>query len=153
MRAVIVLVAGVLPTNKSSGIIFTVGLAAVLLMGYSFIGSGFYQNYSLSLLELSIFMNLALLCLSNFYITSFGGSLAAATYTFVGVVFLQFLGLVLIRIIGKVKDTKFAIFVKGMYSCLGKINKEIKDWDQDQELQYIPAYDSMDIGYRDCEES
>ena len=153
VRAAIVLVAGVLPTDKSSGIIFTVGLATVLLMGYSFIGPGFYQNYCLSLLELSLFMNLALLCLSNFYVTSVGGSVIAATYTFVGVVFLQFLGLLLIRIMAKLKETKVADFVKNMYSCLGKINKEINDWDQDQELRRVPSYDWTDITYRECEES
>ena len=153
VRAAIVLVATVLPTNKSSGIIFTVSLAAVLLMGYSFIGPGFYQNYCLSLLELSLLMNLALLCLCTLYTSSIGGSVAAATYTFVGVAFLQFLGLVLFRIIAKLKDTKLALFVRSMYSCLGKINNETNDWDQDEELQNLPAYDSTDIGYRDCEES
>ena len=153
VRAAIVLVATVLPTIKSSGIIFTVGLAAVLLMGYSFIGPGFYQNYCLSLLELSLLINLALLCLCTLYTSSIGGSVAAATYTFVGVAFLQFLGLVLIRIVAKLKDTKLALFVKSMYSHLGKINNETNDWDQDEELQNIPAYDSTDIGYRDCEES
>jgi len=98
-------------------------------------------------------MNLALLCLCTLYVTSIGGSVAAATYTFVGVAFLQFLGLVLIQIIAKLKDTKLALFVKSMYSHLGKINNETNDWDQDEELQNIPAYDSTDIGYRDCEES
>ena len=113
VRATIVLVAETVPSSNSSGIVFTVDLAATLLMAYSFIGPGFYTNYTLSLLEMSLFMNLALLSLSTFYVKSIDGNQLAASYTFIGIVLLQFLGLVIIRIIAKLKEKSTAATSSG----------------------------------------
>ena len=53
-----------------------------------------YHYTATSIFEISLFINLGVLGLTKFYTYTAGGNQAAATYTLIGVAFIQFLGLV-----------------------------------------------------------
>ena len=157
IRAAIVLIATILPSNNRSGLVFTVALAALLLMGYSFVYSGFYRKRYLSLIEQIIFLNISLLCLSVFYIKSIGGNQAAASSTLVGLIFILFLCFVFYQILAKLKYTKFDIYTK----LKMKYNQNYKNWikkctteKEEVTMQNLESSDNWtEIGYRDCLES
>ena len=157
VRAAIVLIATILPSNNLSGLVFTVALAALLLMGYTFVYSGFYRKHYLSLIEQTIFLNISLLCLSLFYIKSIGGSQAAASSTLVGLIFILFLCFVLYQILAKLKYTKFGRSIKMKYiQNYENWNRKFTNEKEKEEvvLRNLESSDNWtEIGYRDCLES
>ena len=99
-------------------------------------------------------MNLALLSLSTFYVKSIDGNQLAASYTFIGIVLLQFLGLVIIRIIAKLKEKKYGSFFQRLYTYGQNVNEDINNVRDDEGLESepVPFTDWTDINYRDCDE-
>ena len=159
VRAAIVLIATILPSNNRSGLVFTVALAALLLMGYSFANSGFYRKQYLSLIEQVILMSICLLCLSVFYINSIGGSQAAASSTLVGLIFIIFLCFVFYQIIEKLKNTKLVAALKKT-ACFQIYKNWKTKYTAEEEEEKVVAMRNMsssvgwsEISYRDCVES
>ena len=98
MRGIILLISAVVPANNFSVFTLSMSIIAGALISFTSIGPAVYCNVTTSIFEISLFINLALLGLAKFYTNSAGGYQAAATYTLIGVAFIQFLGLILYQI-------------------------------------------------------
>ena len=94
VRAAILLISALVPSNHSSIVAISVSASAVLLM---FLVSIVYCNYALSLFDMAFFLNLALFATTILYITTSGGDPAVASSTLIGMAFLQFIGLVIFK--------------------------------------------------------
>ena len=78
--------------------VFSVCIAAGALVSYMAIGPPLYREKHVAVYEITLFINLALLGLTKFYVVTTDGNQTAATLTLLTVAFVQFLGLVLYRI-------------------------------------------------------
>ena len=107
IRAVILLISSCVPANNSSAVIFSISVSSVVLTGISSLG--FYQNKIVSLFEMSIFANLALLGLSTLFTKGTGGNTTISAYMHIAVVFVQFTGLIIYQL-----SLKFKIIKPGM---------------------------------------
>ena len=96
VRAIILLISSTVPANRSGTVVFSISVSAVVLASISSLG--FYHNKMVSYFELSFFTNLALLGLSAFFTSSTGGSPTIASYVLIGVVFVQFVGLIFYKV-------------------------------------------------------
>ena len=94
VRAAIFLISALVPSDHSSIVAISVSTSAVLLM---FFGSIVYCNSAVSLFNMAFFLNLSLFATTIFYIRTSGGDLAVASFTLIGMVFLQFIGLVIFK--------------------------------------------------------
>ena len=113
VRAVILLISALVTKNNFSVFIFSISIAAVVLLimltAFSNIGFdlGTYRRKAVAFFEHSILLNLIVLCLAKYHTYVIGGSEIAAFYTLVGIVFLQFVSLLIFRIYPVVKNTAF----------------------------------------------
>ena len=98
VRVIILLISAVVPANNFSVFTLSMAIATGVLISYTSIRSAVYHNNIVSIFEISLFINLGLLALAKFYTSSAGGDQTAATYTLIGVAFIQFLGLVSFKI-------------------------------------------------------
>jgi len=98
MRVIILLISAAIPTSNFSVFTLSMSVTAGALISYTSIGPAVYRNNIVSTFEISFFINLGLLGLAKFYTNAAGGDQAAATYTLIGVAFIQFLGLVSFKI-------------------------------------------------------
>ena len=116
VRAVILLISALLTKNNFSVFIFSISIAAfvliVALMAFSHISIDLraYRSKTVSFFELAIFVNLVVLCLAKYHTSASGGSEIAASYTLIGTVFVQFVGVLILRIISVVKNKVFRYF-------------------------------------------
>ena len=97
VRIVVFLISATLPASNFSISAFSVCIAAGALVSYMAIGPPLYRNKHVAVFEVALFINLALLGLTKFYVVSTDGNQTAATLTLLTVAFVQFLGLVLYR--------------------------------------------------------
>ena len=97
VRIVILLISVAVPASNFSISAFSVCIAAGALVSYMAIGPPLYRNKHVAVFEITLFINLALLGLTKFYVVSTDGNQTAATLTLLTVAFVQFLGLVLYR--------------------------------------------------------
>ena len=104
MRVIILLISAAIPTNNFSVFTLSMSITVVALISFISIGPAVYHNTATSTFEISLFINLALLGLAKFYTNAAGGDQAAATYILIGVVFTQFLGLILYQIYSLLKS-------------------------------------------------
>ena len=95
VRAAILLLSALVPSDHSSIVAITSSASAILLM---FFGSVVYQNSAVSLFNMAFYSNLALFAATILYIKPSGGDPAVADYTLIGIAFLQFIGLVIFKI-------------------------------------------------------
>ena len=94
VRASILLISAVVPSDYSSIVAISISASAILLMFY---GSIVYCKSAVSLFNMAFFLNLALLATTILYIRTSGGDPAVASYTLIGIAFLQFTGLVIFK--------------------------------------------------------
>ena len=102
-RVIILLISAVVPVNNFSVFTLSMSITAIALISVTSIGPAVYRNTATSMFEISLFINLGLLGLTKFYTKAAGGDQAAATYTLIGVAFIQFLGLVFYQIYSLLK--------------------------------------------------
>ena len=95
VRAAILLLSALVPSDHSSIVAITSSASAILLM---FFGSVVYQNSAVSMFNMAFYLNLALFATTILYIKTSGGDPAVAAYTLIGIAFLQFIGLVIFKI-------------------------------------------------------
>ena len=69
-----------------------------------------YCSKEVSFFEFAISFNLVVLCLAKYHTSVGGGSDNAASYTLIGIVFVQFIGLLVFRVYSVVKNTVFHYF-------------------------------------------
>ena len=115
VRAVILLISALVTKNNFSVFIFSISIATVVLImltAFSHIGIDLctYRSKAVSFFEYAIFFNLVILCLAKYHISASGGSEIAASYTLIGIVFVQFVGLLVFRIYSAVKKKAFHYF-------------------------------------------
>ena len=110
VRAVILLISALVTKNNFSVFVFSISVATVVLiavlMVFSHIGIDLqaYRSKTVSYFEFAIFLNLLVLCLAKYHTSVGGGSEIAASYTLIGIVFLQFVGLLIFRIFSVVRN-------------------------------------------------
>jgi len=118
VRAVILLISALVIKNNFSVFIFSISIATfvliIALMAFSHIGIDLraYRSKAVSFFEYSIFVNLVVLCLAKYHTSVGGGSEIAASYTLIGTVFLQFVGVLMLRIISVMKNIVSRYFPK-----------------------------------------
>ena len=96
VRATILLISALIPSDHSTIVAISTIVSAVLLMLF---GSVVYCNSAISLFNMAFYSNLILFAATIFYIKTLGGDLAVAAYTLIGIAFLQFIGLVIFKIV------------------------------------------------------
>ena len=110
VRAVILLISALVTKNNFSIFIFSISIATIVqiavLMAFSHIGIDFraYHSEAVSFFEFAILLNLVMLCLAKYHTSASGGSETAASYTLIGIVFVQFVGLLIFRISSVVRN-------------------------------------------------
>ena len=95
VRATILLISALIPSDHSSIVAISTSVSAVLLMLF---GSVVYCNSAISLFNMAFYSNLILFTATIVYIKTSGGDLAVAAYILIGIAFLQFIGLVIFKI-------------------------------------------------------
>ena len=103
VRATILLISALIPANRSSIIVFCISVSAVILTHF---GHLVYCNLAVAMFDITFFMNLALLGVSNFFTTIVGRDVAASAYTLIGVAFAQLVGLVLSKVFSIFKQSE-----------------------------------------------
>ena len=110
VRAVILLISALVIKNNFSVFIFSISIATfvliIALMAFSHISIDLraYHSKAVSFFEYFLFVNLVVLCLAKYHTSVGGGSDIAASYTLIGIVFLQFVGLLIFRIFSVVRN-------------------------------------------------
>ena len=103
LRAVILLMSALVPANHSVIVNFCVSVSAIVLMYFGLI---VYRNISVATFDASFFMNLALMSVAYFFTTIVDGDQSMVSYTFTGIAFLEFLGLIVFKLISILKRSK-----------------------------------------------
>ena len=94
VRAAILLILALVPSDHSSIVAISVSACAVLLKKF---GSIVYRNSAVSLFNMAFYLNLVLFATTILYIKTSGGDPAVAACTLIGMAFLQFIGLVVFK--------------------------------------------------------
>ena len=115
VRAVILLISALVPSDHSSIVAISVSASAVLLM---FFGSIVYCNSAVSLFNMAFFLNLALFATTTLYIRTSGGDPAVASCTLIGMAFLQFIGLVIFKMAYILKNSSKLMKCVRMRQCV-----------------------------------
>ena len=95
VRGILFLVFAVTPTNSSNIDLLATVITVCVLVGYLAYTGRVYQKRYLTLLEIFDFVNLGVLAAGTLYVRSTNGDQAAPVYTCVGLVFVQFMGILL----------------------------------------------------------
>ena len=103
VRAAILLMTALIPANHSAIVNFCVSVSAIVLI---YFGLTVHRNLSVAMFDAFSFMNLALLGVSNFFTTTVRKDQSVAAYTLIGIAFIQFLGLVLVKGLSILKRSK-----------------------------------------------
>ena len=80
-------------------------VTAILQIVYALLGNRIYKTWYLNALELSFIVNLCILALATFYISSTGGNQNAVTSTSISVAFATFIGIVIYHSAQQIKHT------------------------------------------------
>ena len=118
--AVNLLMSALIPTNRASVANLCVSVFAIVLM---YFGPVVYSNVIVGMFEISFFMNLALLCVTNSFTSSSGGDQGVAASTLIGIAFVQFLGLIIFKVFSILKRSK------KIMACLHKRQPVEDDWE------------------------
>ena len=95
VRAAILLTSALVPANRSSIIVLCISITAVVL---TYFGHLVYHKLAVAMFDIASFMNLALLTGAYSFTTTVGGSLTVSAYTLIGVAFIQFVGLAIVKV-------------------------------------------------------
>ena len=101
VRAVILLIQALVPADHASTVVLCISVSAIVLTYY---GQLVYCNLAVSVFDTAFFMNLALLTVANLFANTVGEDPTVAAYILIGIVFLQFVGLVLFKFFSVLKQ-------------------------------------------------
>ena len=82
-------------TDRQLGIASSTVCVVFLCLVWSFVVQGVYKNRALGVLECSFLVNLGLLAFASYHIQTNEKNLALSAYTFIGIVFAEFIGIVI----------------------------------------------------------
>ena len=114
VRAAILLVSALIPSNRSSSIVLCTSIISVVL---TYFGQLVYRNLAVSIFDTFSFVNLAVVGVATCFITTERGHPSVSAYTLIGVAFVQFVGLVIFKV--------FSILKR----CLPKNQPVEDDWE------------------------
>ena len=120
VKAAILLMTALIPANHSAIVNLCVSVSAIVLIYFGLI---VYQSISVAMFDASFFMNLALLGVSNFFITIVRWEQKVAAYILIGIAFIQFFGLVVFKVLSILKRSKRVM------ACLRKGQPADDDWE------------------------
>ena len=103
VRATILLISALIPANRSSVIVLCISVIAAVLTQF---GQLVYRHLAVAMFDITFFMNLILLTAAYSFIASAGGDLAVSAYTLIGIAFVQFVGLVLFKVLTILKQNE-----------------------------------------------
>ena len=103
VRATILLMSTLIPANHSVMLQFSVSVSATLMM---FFGMIVYRNIIVAMFDTSFIMNLLLLNVTSLFTTIIQRDQTVSAYTFLGIAFVQFLGLLLFKLFSILKRSK-----------------------------------------------
>ena len=103
VRATILLISALIPANRSSVIVLCISVIAAVLTQF---GQLVYRHLAVAMFDITFFMNLILLTAAYSFIASAGGDLAVSAYTLIGIAFVQFVGLVLFKVLTILKQSE-----------------------------------------------
>ena len=126
VRTTILLVSEVVPVDHSNVVNVSILVSAILLM---YIGSLVYHSTAVSMFEMAFYMNLALFVGSAFY-SRFSGDIQVASYTLIGMAFLQFVGLLIFKIFQILKKS-------GKLRCLKESQPAEDDWELFEQAAHL----------------
>ena len=139
VRAIILLISAFVPENRATTVIACIAVAAVVLTYY---GHRVYSNVAISMFDMSFFMNLALLGVITLFIDTAGGNIYIASYTLIGVAFVQFVSLLIFKVLSIFKRSK------KIMACLGKGEPSENDWEL---YEQAAAQREMEADGENCE--
>ena len=93
VRAAVLLASALVPANSSRILVFSIAISAVLLPLW---GQNVYRNSATRMFDMSYFVNLSLLAITKLF--SNEADISVASYTLIGLAFVQFLGLIVYKI-------------------------------------------------------
>ena len=119
VRATILVISALIPTNRSSIIVLCILVTVVL----TYFGKLVYHNLAVAWFNITLFMNLIILSGAQSFTTTAGGSVAVPAYTLIGVAFAQFVGLVIFKVFSILKRSEKVM------ECLRKEQPVEDDWE------------------------
>ena len=125
VRAAILLVSALIPANRSSVVVLCISVISAVLTHF---GHLVYCNLVVAMFDITFFLNLVLLTGAYSFVATTGGDLAASAYTLIGIAFIQFVGLVLFKVVSILKQSE------KLMECLCKKQPHEDDWELYEEL-------------------
>ena len=125
VRATILLLSALVPADRSSVVVFSVGISAVLVSSFELL---VYRNVAVAIFNASFSINLTILCFSNLLTTITGSDFRGASNTLIGLAFIQFVGLVLFKVFSILKRNEKVI------ACFRTMCHQMQPPDDDWEL-------------------
>ena len=120
VRAAILLISALVPTNHADIVCLCGSVFSIVLM---YFGQIVYSNIFVAMYDVSFFMNLAILCMANIFTTRSGTGQHVATYTLIGMAFVQFLGLIIFKLFSILKKSGRVVI------CLHRKQHDENDWE------------------------
>lgn len=125
VKATVLLLSSLLPVDHTTAKVLSIAIASTALL---FGGQIVYCNKKTTLFSALLFANLILLSVTNLFITITRGNVSMASNIFVGVAFIQFLGLILFKMFRKLKKkSRFVSVCQSVFNC--SQTKPEDDWD------------------------
>ena len=120
VRAVILLIQALVPADHTSTMVLCISVFAIIL---TFYGHFVYRNLAVSAFDTAFYMNLALLSGTNLFSNAVGENPIVAAYVLMGIVLVQFVGLVLFKVVFILKQNE------RLMACLHKAQPGEEDWE------------------------
>ena len=132
VRAAILLISALIPANHSNTINLCISVSAILL---NYFGPIVYRSTAVALYDVTFFMNLALLGMASYFTIIVGGDQTVAAYTLIGLAFVQFVGLIVVKVFCIIKR------IEKVKACLQKGPAE-DDWELYEEAALLREMES-----------
>ena len=129
LRCILLLVFTLNTTGNVSNNLFAIIIVLVILYCFRFQTGFIYKNWAVEILEMSFFVNLLLLSASTSHVILSAGNQRSLVYTSVGLVFTQFIGIIVYHTCTQIKQSQALkmVFAKCCYRYCkrrGKIQEE-----------------------------
>ena len=125
VRATILLLSALIPADRSSVVVLSVGVSAVVVSSFELL---VYRHVVVAIFNASFSVNLTILCFLNFFTVIAGSDFRSASNTLIGLAFIQFVGLVLFKVFSILKRNEKVI------TCFRTMYRQIQPPDDDWEL-------------------
>ena len=121
VRAVILLISALIPANRAVITLYSINACTLVLMtGFAI---GVYRSYAVATFNAVWFVNLGLLSVSHIFTTFDGGNISLASNFLLGLGLVQFIGLILFKVVVIVKRSERVM------SCLRRGQPADDDWE------------------------